>query len=178
MLGKASLSVRQLNRASVKSISQHTIKRDSMLIRRSPVSDLFNSFIIHFYPYHALNTISADACMGVIDFSDSVSQERYGLRTYSGNDNFLIFDAVKDPVMVLHVGIFIMEFYSRVRKIPEFGLFLDNMELEPADTLSLTHRLDSMSALKCEVLKIVRQLGSARDDKIDSLKLTCIENGN
>jgi len=61
-----------------------------------------------------------------------------------------------------------------VRKMPTFGVFLDNIEIQPGDIIDVTHTLDSMSGFITEVLKINHHIGNK--SQIDWLEITGIEN--
>lgn len=77
--------------------------------------------------------------------------------------------------MARHVGAYLLDYHKCGRRMPHFGLFLDNMEIEPGDVIDITHPLDAMTNLILEVQKIQHHIGSKQ--QIDWLEITGIENG-
>jgi len=173
--GKAKLFVRQLGQPSGHAVIKNEIKRDSMSIQRSATKDLINYFNIHYDLDHDKNNNTAENCRAVKNFSDSASITKYGQKEYAGNAGVFLFDAVSQDAMVQHVGAFFIALLARIRIMPEFAVFLDNMEIEPGDIIDVTHPLDSMAAFRCEVLKLVHVLGSAKRSIIDHIKIIAIE---
>jgi len=174
--GKAKLIVRQLSQASGHSIIKNEIKKDSMSIQRSSTVDLLNLFNLHYDLDHSKETDNPEDCFAVKQFTDATSITRYGQKEWRGTKNMFLFDAITSDAMALDVGTFLMSYHSVIRKMPRFAVFLDNMETEPGDIIDITHPLDSMSSFVCEVLKINHNLGSARQEVIDHIKITGIEN--
>lgn len=174
--GKAKLIVRQLSQTSGHSIPKKEIKRDSMSVERSTTTDLINLFNIHYDRDHSQESNAAKYYQAVKKFSDSTSISTYGQREWKGRSDIFLFDAVTLAAMAQHVGDFLLDYHKTVRKMPHFGVFLDNMEIEPADIIDVTHPLDSMTGFTCEVLKILHHLGSARKNVIDHLEIVTVEN--
>ncbi len=184
--GKAKLIVRQLSQAGVHSIVKNEIKRDSVSIQRSPTDDLINFFNIRYNKNHAIETRHYDMEPGegreyenykaIKQFSDSTSITKYGKQEWHGAGDIFLFDAVTSDAMVQHVGDFLLSYHAVIRKMPNFAVFLDNMEVEPGDIIDITHPLDSMSNFTCEVLKTIHTLGSGRKKIVDNIKIIAIEN--
>ena len=177
--GKFKLVVGQLSQSSGHAIPKAEIQWESVSIKRSRSEDIVNYLNI-FYDLDFSADKSADRiaenCRGVEILSDSTSISRYGQRTLGHDRDLLVFDAVSNATMANHVGTFYLDFLKAVRKVIEFGVFLDNMEIEPADIIDITHDLDSMVGYVIEVLKINRVIGSGKDKRMDCLKITSIQN--
>jgi hypothetical protein len=174
--GTARMVVRQLSQTSGHSIASSEIKEGSVSVSRMATTDLFNYFNIHFDKDHSKTGNYADNFAASKLFSDATSISNYGRRTFSGQISLFCFDAVTDATMVAHVGAFLLAFHKIARRIPSFAVFLDNLEIEPADIIDITHSLDSMSGFTVEVQKILHRIGSARQNIIDHLEITAIEN--
>ena len=175
LYGKAKLIVRQLSQASGHSIASSEMKEESVYIERSAVTDLVNYFNIYYDLDHSLDTAKQN-CRAVKNFSDATSISRYGRREWKEDAELFIFDSITDDTMANHVGAFWLDFLKIVRRMPNFAIFLDNMEIEPGDIIDVTHDLDSMSGFVCEVLKLHHFPGSALSNIIDHLEITAIEN--
>ncbi|MDA3834909.1 MAG: hypothetical protein PF495_16105 [Spirochaetales bacterium] len=174
--GKAKLVLRQFEQTSGHSITKNEIKRDSMGIERSPVSDLITFFNIRYDRDHSKESNDPKYYRAVKNFSDGTSISKYGQREWKGQSDIFLFDAVVSDAMAEHVGNFLRQYHSTVRKTPRFDVFLDNMEIEPGDIIDITHPLDQMSAFRCEILKLIHILGSAKNKIIDHIKIIAIEN--
>jgi hypothetical protein len=157
-------------------IAKAEIKRDSVAVCRSPVSDLMNSFVIRFDRDCRYDAGSTDSYCAAIAKSDATSISRYGRRDFLGDPTLFCFDAVIDSNMAEDVGDFLLAWHSVVRRMPEFAVFLDNMEIEPGDVIDITHPLDGMTAFVCEVVKLRHVLGSARRNVIDNIEILAEEN--
>ena len=58
----------------------------------------------------------------------------------------------------------------------EFSVFLDNCEIEPGDTVGVTHAIDGITGLTCDIVSSRQVVGSGRDNRADCLQMTAIEN--
>ena len=174
--GKAKLIVRRLNQASGHAIPKAEIKRDSISVQRSARIDLINQFNIYYNKDHSKEGNNPETYKSVKAFSDGTSITRYGTRTYNGGADLFCFAAVSLDAMAQCVGSFLRDYHSTVRRIVRFGVFLDNMEIEPGDIIDVTHDLDAMTGFVCEVQKILHHLGSGKKNVIDHLEIIAVEN--
>jgi hypothetical protein len=174
--GQAKLIIRQLDQASGHSIIQNEIKRDSMSIQRSPTTELINSFSVGYDLDLSQSSGSLSSFRSALTFTDSTSIGRYGTRNWQGSEDVFCFDAIRLAAMAQDVGAFLLAYHCRVRKMPTFGVFLDNMEIQPADIIDLTHNLDNMIGFVVEVLKIIYHIGNRQQN--DWLEITGIENAS
>jgi hypothetical protein len=110
-----------------------------------------------------------------VALTDATSVARYGQREWKGDSGIFLFDAVRLDAMAWLVGNYYLAYYGRARKMPQIGVFLDNMEIEAGDIIDITHSLDSMSGFIVEVQKIIHHIGSTK--QIDWLEITTVENG-
>ena len=78
--------------------------------------------------------------------------------------------------MVSDVGNFWLDYTKGSRNLLSFHVFLDKMELEPADIIDLTHPLGRMNNFVTEILKIRSVLGSANRNILDRLEILAVEN--
>lgn len=171
--GEARLLVRQLGQASAHSIPMREMVRGSFGIMRSFSADIVNSFNVLYD--RTWRQSGPEAYRKVTAFGDAVSVARYGPREPSSAELFY-FDAVGDGAMAEHVGAFWLEHQKGARRLVRFSVFLDNSEIEPGDLLDLGHPLDHLLGLVCEVLKVRYVLGSARDQRMDTLEVLAVEN--
>lgn len=171
--GTARLLVRQTGQSSVLSIPKKEIKSGSAKMRRTASEDIINAFTIIYDRDWSRDGIEAYA--GAISFADATSISDYGRREWRGQADLFWFDAVSGEAMAQDVGDFLLEWHSTARAMPEFSVFLDNMEVEPGDIIDITHDLDSMTNFTGEVVKIRHTLGSAKRSVIDHLTITMVE---
>jgi len=174
--GIAKLMVRQIGQSSGHSLLKEEIKRDSLSVTRSPVTELVNNFNIYYDKDHSVDSNMAKNYRAVKNFSDATSISKYGQKEWKGRADIFFFDAIVLDAMAQHVGDFLLSYHSVVRRCPRFQVFLDNLEIEPGDIIDITHPLDSMKGFVCEVLKISHQLGSGRKKLIDCLTIIAVEN--
>jgi hypothetical protein len=173
--GKAKLFVRQLDQASGHPIVKDEIKRDSMSVERSPTDEIINLFNINYDLDLTLSAGDPKSYRSALKFTDATSVSRYGTKEWKGGDDLFCFDAVRLAAMAQHVGDFLLDYHQRARKLPHFGVFLDNMEIAPGDIIDITHPLDAMTAFVCEVQKVIHHIGNSK--QIDWLEITAVENG-
>lgn len=171
--GTAKLLVRQLGQASGHAIIKSEIKRDSVSIERSPTTEIINLFNISYGRDLTKDAGSPESYGGSKNFQSAASITRYGQREWKGAQALFCFDAVRDAVMAEDVGDFLLAYHCRARKMPHFGVFLDNMEIEPGDIIDVTHPLDA-SGFVAEVQKILHHIGSK--SQVDWLEITGVEN--
>lgn len=171
--GQAKLLLRQLGAASGHHIIKEEIKSDSMRIARSPAAGLVNDLTIYYDPDRTRGAVSADTCQGAQRYQSASSIARYGRKT--GDRNLFTFDAVRAEAMVADLGDFYLAWLKVVRSMPQFAVFLDNMEIEPGDVIDITYPLDAMAGYPCEVLKTQHVLGDR--SQVDHLIVWAIENG-
>jgi hypothetical protein len=173
--GKAKLFVSKLAQTSGHAIPKNEIKFNSMSIERSPTTEIINRFSI----YYELDLTQAagnpQSYWSAINYSNAASIARYGTREWKGLQDLFCFNAVRDEAMAQDVGAFLQEYHAKVRRMPHFGVFLDNMEIEPGDIIDVTHPLDAMSNFVVEVQKILHHIGSK--SQVDYLEITGVENG-
>lgn len=175
--GAMVLRLGQTGASSQKAISKNVIKRDSVAITRTANGDIVNAFAFAFDLDHRLPASSMDSYRGALMLESATSIAIYGRRDYAGDASLLYFDAIRSEAMAVDVADFILSWFKRSRKMPELSVFLDNMEIVPGDRIALSHDLDSMSGLVCEVLSTRQVLGSGRDKRMDCLEIKAIENG-
>jgi hypothetical protein len=173
--GKAKLIVRELAQASSHAIVKNEIKKDSMSIERSPSEEIINLFYVNCKLDVTKSANDPLSYEHNIKLTDATSITRYGTREWLGGPELFCFDAVQDPVMADHVGDYLLAYHCRARNILKFGVFLDNMEIEPGQIIDVTHDLDSMAEFVIEVLKVIHHIGSR--EQIDYLEVIAVENG-
>jgi hypothetical protein len=174
MYGTAKLMVRQLDSASGHSMPKTEIKFNSMSVQRSPDTEIINLINILYDQDNTQDSGSADAYWTGISLTDATSVARYGQQTWQGKADIFYFDAVRLDAMALSVGNFYLNYHKRARRMPLFGVFLDNMEIETGDIIDITHPLDAMAGFVTEVQKVIHHIGSAK--QIDWLEITSVEN--
>jgi hypothetical protein len=173
--GIAKLFIRQTGQASIHSIVKNEIKKDSVSVSRSPVTEIINLFYIYYNLDRSQSQSDPISYNKVLQFTDATSLARYGMQEWTGQADLFCFDAVDLDAMAQDVGIFLIAYHKRARKMPTFGVFLDNMETAVGDIIDLTHPLDTMNGFIVEVLKLIYHLGNTK--QIDWLEITTIENG-
>jgi hypothetical protein len=172
--GTAKLLIRQLEQESEHAIPKIEIKRDSVSVTRSATGDLINLFHVYYDKDHAAGGNSPENYLSALKFQCGNSIAKYGQTEWQGDQTLFCFNAVTLDAMAEDVGNFLRQYHSTVRRIVRFGVFLDNLEVEPGDIIDLTHDLDAMTGFTCEVLKCVHHLGSK--DRIDWLEIQAVEN--
>lgn len=171
--GEARLLVRQLGQASGHSIPLREMVRGSFGVLRSYSDDLVNTFnLLH---DRSWRQSGPEAYRKVTAFGDAVSVARYGTREPASAELFH-FDAVVSGPMAEHVGDFWLEYLKGSRRLVRFSVFLDNCEIEPGDLLAVSHPLDHLAGLVCEVIKVRYVPGSGRDRRMDTLEVLAVEN--
>ena len=173
--GKAKLFVRQTGQSSVHAIIKNEVKRDSMAIERSPTEEIINLFTIN-YDFDLTKSVSdPTSYRAALKFTDATSVTHYGTKEWKGQRDLFCFDAVRLAAMAQSVGDYILAYHKRSRKMPRFGVFLDNMEVAPGEIIDITHPLDAMTNFVVEVQKITHHIGSKQ--QIDWLEISTVENG-
>jgi hypothetical protein len=170
--GTARLLVRQTGQTSGHSIVKNEVKGGSMTVNRSPMTDLVNLFTIRFDRDWTQD--GDNAYRAATEFTDATSVATYGEQHLDGDE--FDFESVRDAAMVDHVGAFWLDYLKDVREMPEFAVYLDNMEIEPGDIIDLTHTTNNMAGFVCEVIKTTHHPGSARRKLIDHIEVLTIEN--
>ncbi len=171
--GTAKLIVRQLSQVSGHSIIKNEIKRDFVSILRSPSDEIINLLNVCYELDLTRDAGDAQAYYGVWNIQNPLSITRYGQREWKGAQSLFLFDAVRDAAMAQDVGTFLVDYHMKARKMPNISVFLDNMEIEPADIIDITHPLDNMVGFTVEVQKMLHHIGSVKE--IDYLELVTIE---
>ena len=173
--GAVKLIVRQLSSSSVHAIPKNEIKYDSVSVSRSPSTAIINLINIFYDLDNTQDNGSSGDYWAGIALTDATSIARYGQKEWKGNADIFLFDAVRLTAMASHVGNYYLSYHKRARRMPQFGVFLDNMEIEAGDIIAVTHPLDAMSGFIVEVQKIIHHIGSTK--QIDWLEITTVENG-
>jgi len=172
--GTAKLFVRQLAQSSGHAIAKNEIKRDSVSVERSTATEIINLLNIYYELDLTKDSGDSQAYFGVWNITNATSITRYGQREWKGAGDLFLFDAVRDADMAQDVGLFLVDYHMQARKMPHFGVFLDNMEIEPGDIIDITHPLDAMAGFTAEVQKIMHHLGNAK--QIDYVEIVAVEN--
>ena len=172
--GTAKLFVRQLGQASGHAIAKNEIKRDSVSIERSPSSEIINLLNLCYELDLTRDAGDDQAYYGVWNIQNATSIARYGQREWKGDRSLFLFDAVRDADMAEEVGLYLVDYHMQARKMPKFGVFLDNMEIEPGDIIDITHPLDAMSGFTAEVQKLLHHIGNTK--QIDYVEVIAVEN--
>lgn len=172
--GTAKLFVRQLAQSSGHAIAKNEIKRDSVSVERSPATEIINLLNIHYDLDNTKEAGSPESYQAAITLTGAASIVRYGQREWKGAADLFCFNAVRLPAMAQHVAGYYLDYHQRGRKMPHFGVFLDNMEIEPGDIIDITHPLDAMAGFTVEVQKIMHHLGNAK--QIDYVEIVAVEN--
>lgn len=173
-IGAASLTLRNTGKSSTHAIASSEIRQNTVKMRRTHADDLINAFVVRYDKDLSIEGDNDDQYAGATAFSDATSISAYGRREWTGSAGVFRFDAVTVAAMVTDVGNFLLTWHKNPRKIPHFEVFLDNMEIEQGDIVDITHALDAMSGLACEVIKVRHVLGSGRDRRIDRLEVDAI----
>ena len=172
--GTAKLFVRQLGQASGHAIPKNEIKRDSVSIERSPSSEIINLLNIYFELDLTRDAGDELAYFNVWNITNAPSIALYGQREWKGDRSLFLFDAVRDADMAEDVGLYLVDYHMQARRMPHFGVFLDNMEIEPGDIIDITHPLDTMIGFTAEVQKLLHHLGNTK--QIDYIEVIAVEN--
>jgi hypothetical protein len=172
--GAAKLFVRQLGQTSGHSIPSGEIKRDSVSIQRSPSSEIINYLNLCYELDLTRDAADDQAYCGVWNIQNAASIALYGQREWKGDRSLFLFDAVRDPDMAEHVGLYLIDYHQQARRMPQISVFLDNMEIEPGDIIDITHPLDNMGGFTVEVQKLLHHLGSRK--QIDCIDIVAAEN--
>lgn len=146
-----------------------------MSVERTPALEIIDLINIYYDLDNTKEAGSPGSYWTGICLTDATSMARYGQRDWKGTVDIFYFDAVRLDAMTQHVGGYLLDYHKRARKMPHFGLFLDNMEIEPGDVIDITNPLDAMTNLILEVQKIQHHIGNKQ--QIDWLEITGIENG-
>jgi hypothetical protein len=172
--GTAKLFIRQSGQSSINSLVKNEIKRDSLSVQRSPVAEIINLFYIYYNLDITKSASDPASYNSALQFTDAASVALYGMQEWTGQADLFCFDAVNLDAMAQDVGNFLIGWHKRSRKMPTFGVFLDNININVGDIIDLTHPLDTMNGFIVEVLKLIYHLGSAK--QIDWIEITGIEN--
>jgi hypothetical protein len=176
--GIAKLFIRQCGQSSINSVIKNEIKTDSLSVQRSPVAEIINLFYIY-YDLDITKSASDPASYNsALQFTDAASVALYGMQEWTGSADLFCFDAVNLDAMAQDVGNFLIGWHKRSRKMPTFGVFLDNMDINVGNNIDLTHPLDAMNGFIVEVLKLIYHLGSGSEKQIDWIEITGIENAS
>ncbi|MDR2017287.1 MAG: hypothetical protein LBQ00_00100, partial [Syntrophobacterales bacterium] len=169
---RAELIVRPDTLTSVKMITADMTAMDSgshktlTKIKRSPLEDVINKIEVK-YNRNASKG-GDDSYRGTYKTSDATSIQRYGEKEKPG---LFVFDFVQDGAMAMSVANFYLARYKDRRRIVELDVFLDNVELEFADGITLTE----LGNLLCEIQQANIEPGSGRDMRNDRIHLKARE---
>lgn len=172
--GTAKLFVRQLGQASGHAIAKNEIKRDSVSIERSPATEIINLLNVCYELDLTRDAGDDQAYYGVWNIQNAAAIALYGQREWKGDRSLFLFDAVRDSAMAEDVGLYLVDYHMQARKTPNFGVFLDNLEIEPGDIIDVTHPLDAMAGFTAEVQKILHHIGNTK--QIDYVEVIAVEN--
>jgi hypothetical protein len=160
--------------ASQKTVTDSQIQRSqdgrtSLRIARSPLEQVINKVQVH---YNRDGTKSgADSYRSVTAMvTDTASIARYG--EYE-RPELMNLDFVRDSAMATSIRDFYLAAYKDRKRTVEAGLFLDNSELEFADSITIS--LGNGTTCVAEVQSANLEPGSARDGRNDKITLTARE---
>lgn len=171
--GAAGLTLRQTGKSSSLSIPMEKIRDESMRIRRTHGDDLVNAMTIRYDRDNGEDGSAPEQFTAAKKVSDATSIAAYGRRVYDGD--LLMFDAVADATMAADVAAFLLAWHKQPRRILVFDVFLDSLEIEPADVIDITHPLDALAGAVCEVMSVTHTIGSAEPPQIDRLTIEALE---
>ena len=165
--GKAYLLYRPDSLSSDKTITNAMIRMETdfyttVRIERSPLSEVINKINLRYK--RDWSKSGDDAYSGISKGSDATSITRYGEKERA---DLFIFDYVRSQTMADDLRAFYLARYKDRKKVVTLEAFLDNVELELADGVTV----DPLGSLLCEVQKVNISPGSGRDMKNDRIQL-------
>ena len=168
---RAELLLRPDMLISEKTITAHMTAMDGeykTLIRpsRSPLEEVINKIEAHYN--RDASKGGADAYRGIYKTSDAVSIARYGEKE---KPELFDFDFIQDVAMAQSVAAFYVARYKNRKKFAKLDVFLDNVDLEFADGVTL----EELGNLLCEVQQVNIEPGSGRDTRNDRIHLVVKE---
>jgi len=146
--GKAYLLYRTDTLTSDKTIAKFADNDDfttTMRIKRSPLDEVVN--VIHLYYQRDWTKDGREAYQAIIHVEDATSITAYGEKESA--DTFL-FDFVRDATMADDLADFYLARYKDRKKVVAGEVYLDQIELEFADAVTLTEA----GGILCEVRKV------------------------
>jgi len=173
--GIANLRLRTVGPAAVKTIDRNEIKMDSVSYSRTPNEEIVNAFSFNYNLDQRYPPTAPTSYRGTLSVVSPGSIDTYGWRDYSGEMSVFCFSAIRDEAMAIDVADFYLSWAHRPRRIPEFSVFLDNVNIQQGDNILLYHPLDAEAGLSCAVVSVRHELGSGADSRADSLRVVAVE---
>jgi hypothetical protein len=172
--GKATLKIRPLNdatgRSSVKALTASMIrwdpqkKRTLLRKRRTPLAELANRVTVY-YNFHPDEKI----CQSRAVRENAASRVMFGLWEMQKDGEFLW---VRSKEMAENLAEFYLAESAWPAVLIEAEVFLDSMELETGDILTISKSLDSEQPVLALVMGVRRNLGSGSAATMDSAVLS------
>jgi hypothetical protein len=173
-LGKAKIQFRPLNSISLPFTADKTIPanmirldsngRSSIQVERTPNRNIVNTIDLHYQ-----RDWSSKDFDSIENGSDSDSITRYGRREKP--DDFE-FNWTRVQAQAIDLLAFFLAQYREPSDVLNMELFLDNIEVERGDILSISPPTHEDSGLPALVLGAGRQIGSGQRRQMDSIPVT------
>ena len=138
--------------------------QSTVLVERTP-----NRNIVNAIDFQYQRDWSSKEYESIENDSDADSITRYGRREKPGNFEF---DWVRVQAQATDLLAFFLAQYREPSDVLDVELFLDNIELERGDLLSISPPTHEDSGLPALVLGAGRQIGSGRERRMDSVPVT------
>lgn len=161
--GKAYLLYRPDSLSSLKTITSSMVRMNddatsTTRVMRSPLGEVINKIAVHYsrdWPGSGYQLMT--------EASDATSIAKYGEKEHP---DLFEFDFIEDTTMAQSLRDFYITRYKDRRKVVEFEVFLDNIELEFADAVTL-----GAPSLLGEVQAVNVRPGSGRENRNDAISL-------
>jgi hypothetical protein len=173
-LGKARIQFRPLNQISLpftpdKTILDNMIRLNSngqstVQVERTPNRNIVNTIDLQYQ-----REWSSKEYESIENDSDADSVTRYGRREKPKDFEF---DWVRVQVQATDLLAFFLAQHREPADVLDIELFLDNIELERGDLLSISPPTHEDTGLPALVLGAGRQIGSGRERRMDSIPVT------
>ncbi len=175
-LGKARIQLRPLNAVTLpftpdKIISDNMIRlkpngQSVVQVERTPNRNIVNTIDLQYQ-----RDWSTKEYESIENDSDADSVTRYGRREKPGDFEF---DWVRVQVQATDLLGFFLAQHREPSDVLDIELFLDNIEIERGDLLSISPPTHEDTGLPALVLAAGRQIGSGRERRMDSVPVTVL----
>jgi hypothetical protein len=165
-----------------KALTQSVIRKDSITVRRTPVSEVINDVNVR-YLRDFSKSRGANAYAKLQRVTDAASIASFGSRTSTGlggreADDLFMFDFVTDDGHALDLANFYLARFRNPTRRITVDVFLDQFEIDRGDVITIDYavggiRFDALDgSARLLVERVVNLPGNAT--KADAVRLTCL----
>ncbi len=136
--GEANLIYRNLTPTTDRFLVLEQLRKD-LTVRHIPVEEICNTIDLRYHPDWSRPSLGEGDYMDMTSTADATSIAKYGTREKKGQWDFYM---VKDGAFATMLRDFYLAFLKDAKRRIVFGVYLDNMDLQRGDCVSMDWMLD------------------------------------